>query len=77
MFVRGADVVAISYTDRDDRFTVRDEQVVAQIGPTAEMFGVSPDGQRFLIGTRVRNPIDDAGIRVVIGRLEAMMAAPK
>ena len=76
MFVRGADVVALSYTDRDDRFTAVSEQVVASIGPTAEMFGLSPDGQRFLIGTRVRNPIDDAGIRVVVGGLEAIMAAP-
>jgi serine/threonine-protein kinase len=70
---RGTDLVALSYTDRGDRFIVLTERVVARIGATDRVFGISPDGQRFLIGKRTRGDAETAGIRVAINGLEALL----
>ena len=73
LLVRGTELIAAAYVDRGGVFTVQKEQVVARIRDDDGLIGVSPDGQRFLIGRRVNQASKSAGIRVMVNGLEAMM----
>jgi hypothetical protein len=73
LFTRGTELVAASYSDRDGRFTVQRERIVARVAADDRFYGVAPDGQRFLIGTRVRPAAGASGIRVEVNGLAAMM----
>jgi hypothetical protein len=61
---------ALQGTERDGRFVVVKEQVIARLPPRSQLFGVSPDGRRLLVGKAVSPPETAApGIRVILNAL--------
>jgi eukaryotic-like serine/threonine-protein kinase len=69
-YLRDTELVGITYDDRDGRFVVVKEQVIARLPPRSQLFGVSPDGRRLLVGKAVSPPETVApGIRVMLNAL--------
>jgi hypothetical protein len=76
LFARGTELVALTYTDRDNVFAPRGEQIVARLAVDDRVFGVSPDGRRFLIGKRTRPAAESAGLRVVVNGIASLLTGP-
>jgi hypothetical protein len=69
---RGQDVVALPYAVGDGGFTVQPEKPVAHLGADDVFYGVTPDGQRFLIGRRTTPSEKESGLRVVVNGFAAL-----
>jgi hypothetical protein len=70
-YIRDAALLGITYDDRDEGFVVLKEQVIARLPPRSQLFGVSPDGQRLLVGKAVAPPSTvGPGIRVMLNGLD-------
>jgi hypothetical protein len=69
-YVRDTELVGVTYEDRDGRFVVVKEQVIARLPPGSHLFGVSPDGGRLLVAKAASPPQTVApGIRVMLNAL--------
>jgi hypothetical protein len=69
-YLRDTELVGVTYEDRDGRFVVMKEQVIARLPPGSYLFGVSPDGRRLLVAKAVSPPQTVApGIRVMLNAL--------
>jgi Tol biopolymer transport system component len=69
-YLRDTELVGVTYEDRDGRFVVVKEQVIARLPPASQLFGVSPDGRRLLAAKAVNPPETVApGIRVMLNAL--------
>ena len=69
---RGRDVVAFRYTTDDGGFTVQREHEVAHLGDGDVFYGVTPDGQRFLIARRTTPSDKEVALRVVVNGLGSL-----
>ena len=78
-FIDGDRLTAVKYADDRGKFVVRSQQVIARIAD-AELLGVSPDGQRFLVSRIVKGASpSSSGIRVILNGVAALsgQSAPK
>ena len=72
MFLRGDSIVALRYEERAGRLTKVREVVLATVPPRTELYGVSQDGQRVLVGIPVAPPPATPGIRVMVDGIAAL-----
>lgn len=69
--MRGALLVALAYEERRGHHSVRRETVVAAVPQGSELFGVTDDGQRFLLGIPA-SPPQAPSVRVIIDGIAAL-----
>lgn len=71
-FVRGESVVAVSFEERDGRLVPLKETVIATLSRGVELYGISRDGNRFLIGVPPALAVPVTGIRVITDGIAAL-----
>jgi len=64
-YIRGDELVAVTYRDSGGRFEAGDEKVLFAQSAGFNLYSVAPDGQRFLVGRRAE-PEPSPGIRVIL-----------
>ncbi|TAK17980.1 MAG: serine/threonine protein kinase [Acidobacteria bacterium] len=72
-FLRGRDVVSVSFRDDGGRAVLGSEQVMFQLPAAALLGGLSPDGRRFLVAYP-SEPDPVPGIRVVLNWFDELKA---
>jgi|CXWL01.1.fsa_nt_gi Tol biopolymer transport system component len=71
-FVRGTNVVAVTYDDRGERLVAARETMVAAVPPGTGLYAVTRDGQRVLVGIPDAPAGTPPGLRVVVGGVGAL-----
>ena len=70
-FRHGPNLVAVSLRKDGERVAVGSEQMLFQLPTSSALYGISPDGRRFLVGRQV-DPPPVPGIRVVLNWFEEL-----
>ena len=72
-FLRGRDVVSVSFRDDGGRAILGNEQLIFQVPGSSRLYGRSPDGRRFLVA-HPSEPDPVPGIRVVLNWFDELKA---
>lgn len=76
LFAREDRIVAVAYEDRGDRLVAQRESLVATVPPGTGFYGMTPDGQRLLVGIPQSFVPANPGTRVVLGGIASLAGAP-
>ena len=71
-FRRGSTLVALSYDERDGRLTPLRETDIATLPEGSDLYGVTRDGARFLVGTPPPVAVPVTGIRIILDGIAAL-----
>jgi serine/threonine-protein kinase len=74
-FMRGASVVVAAYDARGDRLVPVRETVIATVAPGSELYGLTRDGKRLLVGVPQMPRSADPGIRVIVSGISSLSRA--
>ncbi len=72
-FLRGRDVVSVAFRDDGGHAVLGNGQTIVQLPPSSRLYGISPDGRRFLVA-RPSEPDPVPGIRVVLNWFDELKA---
>ena len=72
VYIRGTALVAMAYEERSGRLEVVRTTTLATLPPRSELYGVSQDGQRVLVGIPASPPPATPGIRVIVNGIGAL-----
>jgi predicted Ser/Thr protein kinase len=71
-FVRGNNIVTLTYDERDGRLVPLQETIVASLRRGVELYGISRDGSRFLVGVPPDEKVPVTGIRIISDGIAAL-----
>ncbi|HWI19220.1 MAG TPA: hypothetical protein VNT81_15810, partial [Vicinamibacterales bacterium] len=71
-FIRGDNLVTLAYAERGDRLEPLQETVVATLARGTELYGISNDGNRFLVGIPPAENVPVTGIRIIADGIAAI-----
>lgn len=69
---RDDQLVAVTYAERDGRLLAVRESVITTLPPGSELYGVSPDGQRFLTGIPEKSTTAPRSVHVILNGIAAL-----
>jgi serine/threonine protein kinase len=72
VFRRGATLIALAYDEREGRLTPLRETNIAVLPDGSDLYGVTRDGARFLIGIPPPVSVPVTGIRIIIDGIAAL-----
>jgi eukaryotic-like serine/threonine-protein kinase len=73
-YIASNELVVATYEERNGRFVVLKEDVIAPVPTGTVLMGLTADGERYLVGKRASESA--SGIRVLVNGLETLMNAP-
>ena len=71
-FLRGSTLLTLACKERDGRLVPLQETIIATVPQRTDLYSISKDGSRFLVGIAPPEPIPVHGIRVIIDGIAAL-----